>query len=135
MKVIFMLVICCLFSGCHPAFLENRFAKNDSIGYLYFGKYSIYSDFDKECKKRDMAPDGNSQQYKNGVSPSRICVHANRQQCRINITCKNLDGTSDESCVNDAHDYWRTSKKTREVCELEKKKCNSAPKGDRSCLK
>ncbi|MES2961706.1 MAG: hypothetical protein V4694_04920 [Pseudomonadota bacterium] len=137
--------------SCDEFFLKNRFAKSED--WFYFGEYS--GDFDKECRERHIGENidkvsyaGKAKPYKNGVHMTRACANYDGYLCRINITCKKYsDEQERKRCELDAGNHWLPNWEnahnnlknkveiSKKVCEAQANKCNSAPKGDRSCLK
>jgi len=114
----------------------NRFKDGEFIYTFTFGAKG-YDAF-KFCKKTD--PDFII--YKNGVNPTRTCIHYGYYKCHIENYCK-----GDKDCENDVEQYWIADWKdkygnwtdpveaTKTYCERIKKQCDLAEYGDQTCRK
>ncbi len=119
--------------------IENRFVKRDLVNLSTLGVSKFFTHNDYEfCKKIDP----NFIIYKNGVNPTRTCIHYGYYKCHIENYCK-----GDKDCENDVKRYWIADWKdkygnwtdpveaTKTYCERIKKQCDLAEYGDQTCRK
>lgn len=106
---------------------QNRFKKNDFIHVFSFGIMG-YDDFEycNKINQKFIDP------YKNGINPSKTCLHYQYYNCHVNHYCK-----KDKSCEKEAALYWlkpwrdtKTRKlldpiiTTKRICEKEAERNN-----------
>jgi len=149
-NIILSLILILSLTSCWPiAYLfskePNRFFLN-SQPFTYFGKYSGYGDYAKECRNLNPPHPDYFFRYKNNVEPSRTCASYQRYLCHTNITCKkHQDKEERRKCELDAESYflksWQNKEgnfidrvdATKRYCDRIKKQCDAAPKDDYSC--
>lgn len=115
----------------------NRFKDSGALHTFTFG-IKGYDAFEF-CKKKDPY----FILYKNGVNPTRTCIHYGYYKCHVEHYCN-----GDKDCEDDAKRYWisndwydeKGSKidglgATVRYCERVKKQCDYAKYGDHTCRK
>lgn len=85
----------------------NRFHKTRLLE-----SFSYYAD---ECAKRDITHHANS--YSNGMRPSRACIHYREFMCRIERICVGKSEIENESCRQDARNYWGQDERKPKICD------------------
>jgi len=151
-NIILNLLLILSLTSCWPILYifdgePNRFFLN-SQPFTYFGEYSGYGDYAKECRNLDPPHPDYFFRYKNNVEPSRTCANYQEYLCNINITCqKHQDKEERRKCELDAKGYFLGSDWTykskrinsvnwhKTYCNRIKKQCDSAPKNDYTCRK
>ena len=100
-KIFLIMLFLLLLNGCNKFNLRGLAA---SFGYN--------SD---ECETRDRTH--HSKPYANGMSPSMTCVHYRRFICRIERVCVGKTEIENETCRQDARNYWRMDERKPKICD------------------